>query len=39
MIETGDVVTAWTIALYIVTAAAGKFSEHELLGGVILTFS
>lgn len=23
----GDVVTAWTIALYIVTAAAGKFED------------
>lgn len=26
MLKTGDVVTAWTIALYIVTAAAGKLS-------------
>lgn len=24
----GDVVTAWTLALYIVTAAAGKFSRR-----------
>lgn len=24
MAETGDVVTAWTISLYVVTAAAGK---------------
>jgi hypothetical protein len=26
MVDTGDVVTAWTIALYIVTAAAGEFN-------------
>jgi len=38
MIQTGDVVTAWTIALYIVTAAAGEFLM-SVLGGVILTFS
>lgn len=30
MLQYGDVVTAWTIALYIVTAAAGKFPEDSL---------
>jgi hypothetical protein len=37
MIKTGDVVTAWTIALYIVTAAAGEFPGLHILGGVIMT--
>jgi len=38
MIKTGDVVTAWTIALYIVTAAAGEFSQLQVLDGMLLTF-
>jgi hypothetical protein len=33
MLETGDVTTAWTIALYIVTAAAGKFLESGNFDG------
>ena len=37
MIQKGDVVTAWTIALYIVTAAAGEFDEYLSTKEIMLT--
>lgn len=37
MAKRGDVTTAWTISLYVVTAAAGKFKYFEELEGIRLT--
>ncbi len=35
----GDVITAWTLALYIVTAAAGKPALLQLLMDALIIFS
>jgi hypothetical protein len=38
MIKTGDVITAWTISIYVLTVAGGKSSTKDYLKHKLTTY-